>query len=226
MNTKRTAVPTALCLYIARYFVHVRCGMRKKGGQRICFCKWEVDQEQVLLSGAVRPTAGHGSNSRLPSGPAESVCSCSSEGRNLTPTQTLLSPHTVTLSSLLPTLFTCLRTYLFFKSLFKDALSFILMLGNPRGVRPPIWGSRDHTQDTPRSVELWKKWSTRRTELYVTTRNTHNGQRSMTPVGFEPAIPESGATADSCLRPLAHWDRQRRSLGSINEERDDHREFV
>jgi len=113
MYTKRTSVPTALCLYIAQCFVHVRGGMRRKGGQRICFCKWDADHEQVLLSGTVRPTAGHGSNSRLPSGPAESVCSCSSEGWNLTPSQTLLSPHTVTSSSLIPTLFTCLRTCLF-----------------------------------------------------------------------------------------------------------------
>jgi hypothetical protein len=33
--------------------------------------------------------------------------------------------------------------------------------------------------------------STRRTDLYLTTHNTHNRQTSMTPAGFGPAIPAS-----------------------------------
>jgi hypothetical protein len=35
------------------------------------------------------------------------------------------------------------------------------------------------------------EWSARRRNLYLTTRNTHMKQTSMTPAGFEPAIPES-----------------------------------
>jgi hypothetical protein len=33
--------------------------------------------------------------------------------------------------------------------------------------------------------------SARRTDLYLTTHNTHNKQTSMPPVGFEPTIPVS-----------------------------------
>jgi hypothetical protein len=48
----------------------------------------------------------------------------------------------------------------------------------------------DHTQRrttvgrTPLDV-----WSARRTDLYLTKHNNHNIQTSMSPVGFEPAIP-------------------------------------
>jgi len=35
------------------------------------------------------------------------------------------------------------------------------------------------------------EWSTRRRDLYLTTHNTQKGQTSLTPVGFEPAIPAS-----------------------------------
>jgi len=190
MYTKRTSVSTALCLYIAQCFVHVRGGMRRKGDQRICFCKWEADQEQVLLSGTVRPTTGHGSNSRLPSGPAESVCSCSSEGRNLTPTQTLLSPHTVTLSSLLPTLFTCLRTCLFSAVYSKTYFSFFSCFAALvwLGLLYEVPRSDSGHTTLGRTLE---KWSARRIDLYMTTRNIHNGQRSMPEAGFEPAVPAS-----------------------------------
>ena len=34
------------------------------------------------------------------------------------------------------------------------------------------------------------EWSVRRTDLYLTTHNTHNRQTSMPPVGFEPTIAE------------------------------------
>jgi len=35
------------------------------------------------------------------------------------------------------------------------------------------------------------EWSGRRTDLYLTTHNTHKTQTSLTPAGFEPAIPAS-----------------------------------
>ena len=41
------------------------------------------------------------------------------------------------------------------------------------------------------------EWSARRTDLYLTTDNTHNRQTFMPPVGFEPAIPAS-------YRPQTH----------------------
>ena len=48
---------------------------------------------------------------------------------------------------------------------------------------------RDHTQ---RRTTVGKTpldgWSARRRDLYLTTHNTHNGQTSMSPAGFEPTI--------------------------------------
>jgi hypothetical protein len=35
------------------------------------------------------------------------------------------------------------------------------------------------------------EWSARRTDLYLTTHNTHKIQTSMPPAGFEPTIPQS-----------------------------------
>ena len=49
--------------------------------------------------------------------------------------------------------------------------------------------SWSHTNDATQSVGLlFHEWSARRTDLYLTTHNTHNRQTSMPPVGFEPAI--------------------------------------
>lgn len=47
------------------------------------------------------------------------------------------------------------------------------------------------------------KWSARRRDLYLTTRNTYQRQTSMLEAGFEPEI-----TADERLRPRGRWDRQ------------------
>ena len=144
----------------------------------------------MLLSGTAHPTAGHGSNSRRPSGPCESVCSCSSKGRNLTPAQTLLSPHTVTLSSLLPALYTCLRACLFQRLIQKRPFfvgAWQLSWG-PRGAGSPVWGSTITLRHTT-FIRTLEKRSARRRDLYMTTHNTHNGQRSMPQVGFKPAIP-------------------------------------
>jgi len=46
--------------------------------------------------------------------------------------------------------------------------------------------------------------SARRRDLYLTTHNTHKGQKSMPPAGFAPAFPASGAAVDPCLRPRGH----------------------
>ena len=61
---------------------------------------------------------------------------------------------------------------------------------------PPQWamassftGFLDHTQGctTVGSAAL-NEWSSRRTDLYLTTHNTQNRRTSMPPVGFEPTI--------------------------------------
>jgi hypothetical protein len=47
----------------------------------------------------------------------------------------------------------------------------------------------DHTQRrTTVSRTPLDEWSVRRTELYLTTHNTHNRQTSMSPVGFETTM--------------------------------------
>ena len=46
----------------------------------------------------------------------------------------------------------------------------------------------DHTRRTTVGRTPLDKWSARRTDLYLTTQNTHNRQTSMPPVGFEPTI--------------------------------------
>jgi hypothetical protein len=45
----------------------------------------------------------------------------------------------------------------------------------------------------------------RRRDLHLTTHNAHNRQTSMTPSGFEPAIPSS-ELPQTRFRPLGHWD--------------------
>ena len=50
---------------------------------------------------------------------------------------------------------------------------------------------RHTTPDRPPQDE----WSVRRSDLYLTTHNTHNRQTPILPAGFEPAIPASGRPA-------------------------------
>ena len=61
---------------------------------------------------------------------------------------------------------------------------------------PPQWAKApsfirflDHTQRriTVGRIPLYE-WSARRTDLYLTTHNTHNRKTSMPPMGFEPTI--------------------------------------
>ena len=51
------------------------------------------------------------------------------------------------------------------------------------------------------------EWSDRRTDLYLTTHNTHNRQTSVFPTGFKTRKPSKRATADLRLRPRDHRDR-------------------
>jgi len=53
-----------------------------------------------------------------------------------------------------------------------------------------IEASRSYSHTTLGTTPL-DEWSAQRTDLYLTTHNTHKRHTSMPPVGFEPAIPES-----------------------------------
>jgi hypothetical protein len=63
---------------------------------------------------------------------------------------------------------------------------------------PPSWPMPPHyrgfmitLRHTTVSRTSLDEWSARRTDLYLTTHNTHDRQQSMLPVGFEPAVPIS-----------------------------------
>jgi hypothetical protein len=62
----------------------------------------------------------------------------------------------------------------------------------------------DHTQrrSTVGRTPL-DEWSSRRRDLYLTTHNTHNRQKSMLPVGFEPTTP----AAEWPQAYTLDWDR-------------------
>ena len=47
---------------------------------------------------------------------------------------------------------------------------------------------RSHSKQTTLCSTPLDEWSARRTDLYLTTHNTHNRQTSMPPVGFEPTM--------------------------------------
>ena len=72
---------------------------------------------------------------------------------------------------------------------------------------------RSHS-DTPQSVGLlWTNDHVRRTDLYVTTHNTHNRQTSMLPVGFEPRFsarerPQTSQPAGSAFSKLQEKPRK------------------
>jgi hypothetical protein len=61
--------------------------------------------------------------------------------------------------------------------------------------------------DAPQSVGLLLT-SDQLVADYLTTRNTHNRQTNMPPVGFLPIIPATGRSQTYALRPGGHWDRQ------------------
>jgi len=60
----------------------------------------------------------------------------------------------------------------------------------PSGPRPPhCLGFTTTLRHTTLGRTPLDEWSAPRTDLYLTTHNTHNRQTSMPPVGFEPTIP-------------------------------------
>ena len=68
--------------------------------------------------------------------------------------------------------------------------TFFLWLDSPRGPRPPHrWIFEITLRHTTLGRTSLDEWSTRRRDLYLTTHNSHKRQTSMSPAGFEPAIP-------------------------------------
>jgi hypothetical protein len=62
----------------------------------------------------------------------------------------------------------------------------------PSGPRPPHYrGFKITLRHTTLGRTPLDEWSVRRRDLYLTTLHTHNRQTSMTPAGFEPAVPAS-----------------------------------
>jgi hypothetical protein len=49
--------------------------------------------------------------------------------------------------------------------------------------------------------------SARNRNLYLTSHNTHNRQKSMPPVGSEPAIPAGERPETHALKSPGHWER-------------------
>ena len=56
--------------------------------------------------------------------------------------------------------------------------------------------------------------SARRRDLYLTKHNTHKRQTSMSPAGFEPAIPTSKQPHVHALRPRGQWDLPQTSIST------------
>ena len=64
----------------------------------------------------------------------------------------------------------------------------------------------DHTRHTTIGRTPLDELSARRTDLYLTTHDTHNRQTSMPPpVGFEPAIPVNERPQTHALCRAATW---------------------
>jgi len=79
---------------------------------------------------------------------------------------------------------------------------FFSWLDSPRGFRPPHYRRFEVTlRHTTVGRTPLDEWLARRTNIYLTTHNTHKRQTSMPSAGFETAIPESN-------QPRGHWDRQ------------------
>jgi len=56
---------------------------------------------------------------------------------------------------------------------------------------PHLWGFEIEMRHSMLGRTSLDEWSTRRTELYLTTQNNCKRRTSMHPVGFEPTIPAS-----------------------------------
>ena len=69
----------------------------------------------------------------------------------------------------------------------------------------PFFMFLDHTRRSTVGRTPLDEWSARRTDLYLTTHDTHNRQISMPPVGFEPKISAGERPQAACL--LRSWVR-------------------
>ena len=104
----------------------------------------------------------------------------------------------------------------------------------PMAQQPPVGqdiliidASRSHWHTTIGRTPL-DEWSLRRRDLCLTTHNTHKKQTSMSPAGFEPAIPASerrqihvldrAATVTACWNFIAAKYCCKERLGQLNEE--------
>jgi len=77
----------------------------------------------------------------------------------------------------------------------------------PSGPGPPhYWGFTITLRHTSLGRTPLDEWSARRSDLYLTTHNTHKGQISMLPVAFKPRNP-SKRDADLRLRPRGYRNR-------------------
>jgi len=61
---------------------------------------------------------------------------------------------------------------------------------------PLIIEASDYIQTQLLGRTFLVEWSTRRTDLFLTTHNANESQTSMLPPGFEPAIPASKRAMD------------------------------
>jgi len=72
---------------------------------------------------------------------------------------------------------------------------------------------RSHSRHTTFGRTPLDRWSARRRDLYLTTHNTHERQKTMPPAGFEPTI-------QACERPLTHaLDRESTGIGNLSIKR-------
>jgi hypothetical protein len=96
------------------------------------------------------------------------------------------------------------------KELFLYIIFFYHCATAPSGPRPPHYPEFIITlRHTTLGSTPLEEWSAQRRDLYMITYNTHSGQTSMLPAGFEPTIPASE-------RPQTHaLDRAAIGIGSL-----------
>jgi len=76
----------------------------------------------------------------------------------------------------------------------------------PSGPRHPhYWGFMITFRHTTLGMTPLDMGSARHGDLYLTTHNTHKRQLSITPAGFEPAVPKSERPHTHSLELGGHW---------------------
>ena len=79
----------------------------------------------------------------------------------------------------------------------------------PGGSEPPHYrGLTVALRNTTVGMTPLDEWSDRRSDLYLTTHNTHNRQTLMPRVGFKLAIPVPERPQTHALDRAATWDRR------------------